>query len=114
MKEKSKKQRADIITEALDRFQTASDSWSDIYESAIDDIRFVDDPDGQWEESTREARHNRPCLTFDKLSAAVDRVVGGQIASMPSIKIMAAEEGDEATAEAVSYTHLTLPTIYSV
>ena len=99
MKEKSKKQRADIITEALDRFQTASDSWSDIYESAIDDIRFVDDPDGQWEESTREARHNRPCLTFDKLSAAVDRVVGGQIASMPSIKIMAAEEGDEATAE---------------
>ena len=93
------KQKEDIITEALDRFETASDSWSDIYEESVSDVEFVDSDDGQWTDSARESRHNRPCLTFDKLSAAVDRVVGGQLANMPSIKVRAAEEGDEDTAE---------------
>ena len=89
----------DIIEEALDRFETAADAWSDIYDLAIEDVTFVDDPEGQWEDSTRKSRENRPCLTFDKLSAAVDRVVGGQLSNMPSIKIRAAEEGDEDIAE---------------
>ena len=97
--ERTDKQKEDIITEALDRFETASDSWSDIYEESVSDVEFVDSDDGQWTDSARESRHNRPCLTFDKLSASVDRVVGGQLANMPSIKIRAAEEGDEDTAE---------------
>ena len=97
--ERTDKQKEDIITEALDRFETASDSWSDIYEESVSDVEFVDSDDGQWTDSARESRHNRPCLTFDKLSASVDRVVGGQLANMPSIKVRAAEEGDEDTAE---------------
>ena len=99
MEKRSKKAQEDIITEALDRFEVAGDSWSEIYEQSISDVQFVDDDDGQWEDSARESRHNRPCLTFDKLSAAVDRVVGGQLANMPSIKVRAAEEGDEDIAE---------------
>ena len=97
--QRSDKQKEDIITEALDRFETASDSWSDIYELSVEDVEFVDSDDGQWTDSARESRHNRPCLTFDKLSASVDRVVGGQLANMPSIKVRASEEGDEDTAE---------------
>jgi len=99
MEKRSKKDQEKIITEALDRFETAADSWSEIYEQSISDVKFVDDDDGQWEDSARESRHNRPCLTFDKLSSSVDRVVGGQLANMPSVKVRAAEEGDEATAE---------------
>ena len=99
MEKRSKKDQENIITEALDRFEVAGDSWSEIYEQSIADVQFVDDDDGQWEDSARESRHNRPCLTFDKLSAAVDRVVGGQLANMPSIKVRAAEEGDEDIAE---------------
>ena len=90
MEKRSKKAQEDIITEALDRFETAGDSWSEIYEKSIEDVQFVDADDGQWDDTSRESRHNRPCLTFDKLSAAVDRVVGGQLANMPSIKIRAA------------------------
>jgi len=93
------KQKKDIITEALNRFETASDSWSDCYDLALSDVAFVDDPDGQWDESSKNNRKNRPCLTFDKLSASVDRVVGSQFSNMPSIKVRAAEEGDEDTAE---------------
>ena len=99
MEKRSKKDQENIITEALDRFEVAGDSWSEIYEQSIADVQFVDDDEGQWEDSARESRHNRPCLTFDKLSAAVDRVVGGQLANMPSIKVRAAEEGDEDIAE---------------
>ena len=93
------KQKKDIITEALNRFETASDSWSDCYDLALSDVAFVDDPDGQWDQSSKNNRKNRPCLTFDKLSASVDRVVGSQFSNMPSIKVRAAEEGDEDTAE---------------
>ena len=93
------KQKKDIITEALNRFETASDSWQDCYDLALSDVAFVDDPDGQWDESSKNNRKNRPCLTFDKLSASVDRVVGSQFSNMPSIKVRAAEEGDEDTAE---------------
>ena len=89
----------DIITEAMHRFETASDSWQNTYDLALSDVSFIDEPDGQWDESSKNNRKNRPCLTFDKLSASVDRVVGSQLSNMPSIKVRAAEEGDEDTAE---------------
>ena len=98
MKRNSEEQN-EIVKEALERFETASDGWSDIYEQSVADVSFIDDDEGQWEDSVRESRHNRPCLTFDKLSASVDRVVGGQMAQMPSVKVRAAEEGDEDIAE---------------
>jgi len=89
----------DIITEALHRFETAADSWQDTYDLALGDVAFVDEPESQWDETSKNNRKNRPCLTFDKLSASVDRIVGSQFANMPSIKVRAAEEGDEDTAE---------------
>jgi hypothetical protein len=89
----------DIITEALHRFETAADSWQDTYDLALGDVAFVDEPESQWDETSKNNRKNRPCLTFDKLSASVDRVVGSQFANMPSIKVRASEEGDEDTAE---------------
>ena len=89
----------DIITEALHRFETAADSWQETYDLALGDVAFIDEPEGQWDETSKNNRKNRPCLTFDKLSASVDRVVGSQFANMPSIKVRAAEEGDESIAE---------------
>ena len=89
----------DIITEALHRFETAADSWQETYDLALGDVAFIDEPEGQWDETSKNNRKNRPCLTFDKLSASVDRIVGSQFANMPSIKVRAAEEGDETTAE---------------
>lgn len=89
----------DIITEALHRFETAADSWQETYDLALGDVAFIDEPEGQWDETSKNNRKNRPCLTFDKLSASVDRIVGSQFANMPSIKVRAAEEGDENIAE---------------
>ena len=89
----------DIITEALHRFETTADSWQETYDLALGDVAFIDEPEGQWDETSKNNRKNRPCLTFDKLSASVDRIVGSQFANMPSIKVRAAEEGDENIAE---------------
>ena len=88
-----------IITEALHRFETAAGSWQETYDLALGDVAFIDEPEGQWDETSKNNRKNRPCLTFDKLSASVDRIVGSQFANMPSIKVRAAEEGDENIAE---------------
>ena len=96
---RNQEEKDEIVQEARERFDNASEGWGDIYEQSLSDISFIDDDDGQWEDSVRESRHNRPCLTFDKLSASVDRVVGGQMAQMPSVKVRAAEEGDEDIAE---------------
>ena len=63
MKRNSEEQN-EIVKEALERFETASDGWSDIYEQSVADVSFIDDDEGQWEDSVRESRHNRPCLTL--------------------------------------------------
>jgi len=99
MVNKSKKQRQAIIDEALDRFDIAADAWEDVYQAALDDISFVDEEDGQWDPSAKMARVNRPCLTFDKVSGAVDQIVGQQLQMLPGVKVRGAEEGDSDTAE---------------
>lgn len=99
MVNRSPKKKQAIIDEALDRFDTASDSWSYCYNDSLEDIEFVDSEDGQWDDSVRQARVNRPCLTFDKLSSAVDQVVGQQLQMLPGVKVRGAEEGDGDVAE---------------
>lgn len=99
MVNRSSKKKQAIVDEALDRFETSSDAWSYCYDAALEDIRFVDSEDGQWDEATRQSRVNRPCLTFDKLSSAVDQVVGQQLQMLPGVKIRGAEEGDQDVAE---------------
>ena len=99
MVNRSSKKKQAIVDEALDRFETASDAWSGCYDAALEDIRFVDSEDGQWDDATRQSRVNRPCLTFDKLSSAVDQVVGQQLQMLPGVKIRGAEEGDQDVAE---------------
>jgi hypothetical protein len=99
MVNRSPKKKQAIIDEAMDRFDTASDSWSYCYNDSLEDIEFVDSEDGQWEDSVRQARINRPCLTFDKLSSAVDQVVGQQLQMLPGVKVRGAEEGDNDVAE---------------
>mgnify|MGYP003624605445 FL=1 len=99
MVNRSSKKKQAILDEAMDRFDTASDAWSYTYNAALDDIQFVDTDDGQWDDAVRQSRVNRPCLTFDKLSSAVDQVVGQQLQMLPGVKVRGAEEGDSDVAE---------------
>jgi len=93
-----KKEKEAIIDEALKRFDTAEEAWSEIYQCGLEDIRFVDSVD-QWTDNLKAARKDRPCMTFDKLSGAIDQVVGDHLQNRPGVKVIAAEEDDQDTAE---------------
>ena len=99
MVKRTKKQRQAIVDEALTRFEIAREAWSDVFEAAMDDVRFVDAVDGQWDEATRTTRQGRPTMTFDKLSGAIDQTVGGHLQNRPSVKVRGAEDDDADTAE---------------
>ena len=58
MVNRSSKKKQAIVDEALDRFETSSDAWSYCYDAALEDIRFVDSEDGQWDDATRQSRVN--------------------------------------------------------
>jgi len=99
MVKRTKKQREGILDEALKRFETAKEAWSEVFSAAADDIRFVDAVDGQWDEQTRQVRQKRPTMTFDKISGAVDQVVGNHLQNRPAVKVRGAEDDDADTAE---------------
>jgi len=96
---RTKKQREAIVEEALKRFDVAKDAWREIYELAVEDIRFVDEDGAQWDDAAKLARHKRPSMTFDKLSQAVDQTVGDHLQNKPGIKIRGAEDDDADVAE---------------
>jgi len=96
---KTKKQKQAVLDEALARFDRAEEAWREIYEAAREDIRFVDDPDGQWDEATKQKRQNQPCLTSDKVTGALRQVIGDHLQNKPGIKVIAAEDDDTDTAE---------------
>jgi len=96
---KTKKQKQAVIDEALKRFERAEEAWREIYEKALADIRFVDEEDEQWDRDARDKRKGQPCLTFDKISGAIDQIVGDHLQNKPGIKVVGAEDDDADTAE---------------
>lgn len=71
--------------QALDRFKLAATSDTKQRELELEDLTFVDDPNGQWPEDIRQQRAGgniggipiaaRPCLTIDKVSQPIKQVV---------------------------------------
>ena len=96
---RTKKKDADILEEALKRFKLADEADREERELALEDLRFVFDEDGQWTEQDKKKREGRPTFTFDKVSGALDQLVGDQLQSRPGIKVRPAEDGDVATAD---------------
>jgi hypothetical protein len=69
---------------ALQRFKVASEADDTRRKRELEQLKFVDDPDGQWLPEHRQSRlggslegvaiQPRPCLTIDKVTPAVDQV----------------------------------------
>lgn len=69
---------------ALARFKIASEAEERRRKAELEQLRFVDDPEGQWLPEHRLSRRGgeiggvaiqpRPCLTIDKVTPAVDQV----------------------------------------
>lgn len=82
---------------ALERFKLAAEADKGQRDRELEDLKFVDDPDGQWPEDIRTQRKGgtfgsitvpaRPCLTVDKVSPAIDQVLNQAQNSRLAVKI---------------------------
>lgn len=100
MPRKSQKAKdQEIIDEALERFDAWQEAEAENRLHALEDIRFVDEDDGQWTKEAKAKREGRPCMTFDRVSSAVNQIVGDMLQNRPSPKVRAAEDGDIDTAD---------------
>ena len=91
----------DLLREAREAFQRASDVENDNRQTALEDIRFARAGE-QWPAGIVKQRQieGRPCLTINKLPAFIRQVVNDARQNKPSIKVHPADSGaDKETAE---------------
>lgn len=77
----------DIHRQALTRFQRVEDKERDQRQLAIEDIRFAQTEDGQWDDNATEKRQGRPRYTINRVAGAVDQLIGDQRQNRTSIKV---------------------------
>ena len=58
----------------------------------VDDLNFVYDEEGQWDQATKTQRAGRPCYTFNRVQQPVNQVLGEQRQNSVSIKIRAVDD----------------------
>lgn len=76
-----------IIVEIQNRMKIAIDGWSTNHRLGLEDVKFRHGD--QWSEKDRKDREadGRPTLTFNRMEAFVDQVVGDQRQARPAISV---------------------------
>lgn len=67
-----------IHDEALRRFNVIRTAEREHRKLAVEDIRFAQTPDGQWDDLAKTKRANRPRYTLNKIASAIDTIIGDQ------------------------------------
>lgn len=96
MAKKGTKDKLKLIRERVKR---AFEADRENRAKAIEDLRFVNEPGAQWDDSVKTQRGDRPCYEFNKLRVTIKRVVNDMRANRPSGKVRPTEEDDIPTAE---------------
>jgi hypothetical protein len=77
----------DIHKIALNRFGRVEDKERDDRSLSVEDHRFAQVEDGQWDENAKVKRANRPRYTVNRISGAIEQLKGDQRQNRTSIKI---------------------------
>lgn len=72
---------------AMRRFELIESKERDQRRLAIEDIKFAQTEDGQWDDDAKEKRKNRPRYTINRVAGAVDQLVGDQRQNRTNIKV---------------------------
>jgi hypothetical protein len=72
---------------AVKRFQRVEKKERDQRKLAIEDIKFAQTEDGQWDEGAKEKRANRPRFTINRVAGAIDQLIGDQRQNRTDIKV---------------------------
>ncbi len=88
-----------LHAEALKRFDEINSSFEQEQRTlAVNDMLFLHSENGQWEELATQARVNRPKYTIDRISGALDQIIGDYRQSRINIKVVPCRSGSEAVA----------------
>ena len=72
---------------ALKRFKQVEDKERDQRRLAVEDIRFAQVEDGQWDDEAIAKRAGRPRYTINRVAGAIDQLNGDQRQNRTDIKI---------------------------
>lgn len=72
---------------AMKRFSRVEDADRDQRALAVEDIRFAQAEDGQWDDNSIEKRKGRPRFTINRIAGAIDQLIGDQRQNRTDIKI---------------------------
>lgn len=81
------KDEKDIHQLAMKRFGRVEDKERDQRALAVEDIKFAQTEDGQWDENAKRKRANRPRYTINRIAGAIDQLIGDQRQNRTDIKI---------------------------
>lgn len=93
--------KQELLDEAKERYRTAVDGWSEVYDAAARDIDFAYDiGEGQWPDDVRQARGSRPTITVNKIQKFLRQVRADQMMNRARIKVIPVDDrADVQTAE---------------
>lgn len=77
----------EIHKQALIRFEQVESKERDQRKKAVEDIKFAQTEDGQWDEGAISKREGRPRYTINRVAGAVDQLIGDQRQNRTDIKI---------------------------
>ena len=83
----------DVHAEAIRRFEMCTDAGQRERELALEDARFAQTSEGQWDDIASTARKDRPRYTINKVAGAIDTVVGDQRQHEIAVKVRPMSSG---------------------
>ena len=84
---KDKEKLQEIHKTAIKRFTRVEDKERNQRKLAVEDIRFAQAEDGQWDDDAKEKRSGRPRFTINRVAGAIDQLIGDQRQNRTDIKI---------------------------
>jgi hypothetical protein len=96
----SEKADKEILSKAVERYETCSQVCNEVYRDAIDDIKFS--VGEQWDPNAVKDRGDRPCLVENRVEGVIRKILNEQRQHRPMITVTPREDSDEDTAEVIN------------
>lgn len=87
------KEETDVHQLAMKRFSRVEDKENGQRELAVEDTKFAQAEDGQWDDDAKTKRANRPRYTINRVAGAIDQLDGDQRQNSTNIKIRPVSSG---------------------
>ena len=72
---------------AMKRFGRVEDKERNQRSLSVEDTKFAQTEDGQWDEDAKRKRANRPRYTINRVAGAIDQLIGDQRQNRTDIKV---------------------------